>query len=194
MPAASQLRAAWLVVTLVALLGFASVVAPAQQRIAAIESHGEELADLATRNEALLSRIGSLEQTRKRVRIDLQRLAGKSGGGRVAVAALQVLEDEAARNHLTISSIAPASEQISTGAPRREEDVSVSLRGRYRDLMAAIADVPHHDVLVEVQSVTLQSVATRQVFPSVDATIRAALYPEVKDLAKEDTHAQTAAQ
>jgi Tfp pilus assembly protein PilO len=194
MPAASQLRVAWLVVSLVAALGFAGVVAPAQQRIAALEAHAAELADLATRNEALLLRLGSLERTRNRVRSDLQRLGGKGGGGRVAVAALQVLEDEAARNHLTISSIAPAGEPLSNGAERREEDVSISLRGRYRDLMVAIADVPRHDVLLEVQSVTLESVATRQVFPSVDATIRAALYPEVKDLAKEDTHASTAAQ
>ena len=190
--AVGQVRIAWLVVALAAVLGFASIVLPAQRRIAAIEERAAGLADLAARNEALLARLDSLEQTRTRVRRDLERLSGKIGTGRTTVAVLHVLEDEAGRNHLTITGIAPAGEEPS--APRAQrEDVAVSLRGRYRDVMGAIADVTRHDALVEVQSVALTRVDTRQLFPSVDATVRVALYPDVKDLVKEETHAQTPA-
>ncbi len=191
--AAAQLRIAWLVVALVAVLGFASIVLPAQRRIASIQSHAADLADLAARNEALLARLDSLEQTRTRVRRDLDRLTGKIGAGRTTVAVLHVLEDEAGRNHLTISAIAPAGEGPPASRPGREEDVAVSLRGRYRDVMAAIADVPRHDALVEVESVALTRVDTRALFPSVDATVRVALFHDVKDLAQEDTHALTTA-
>jgi Tfp pilus assembly protein PilO len=191
--AAGQVRIAWLLVALAAALGFASIVLPAQRRVAAIEERAAGLADLAARNEALLARLDSLEQTRTRVRRDLERLSGKMGTGRTTVAVLHVLEDEAGRNHLTITGIAPAGEEPSAPRLQREEDVAVSLRGRYRDVMAAIADVSRHDALVEVQSVALTRVDTRQLFPSVDATVRVALYPDVKALVKEETHAQTPA-
>jgi Tfp pilus assembly protein PilO len=191
--AATQLRIAWLVIALVAILGFASIVLPAQRAIASIQSHAADLADLAARNEALLARLDSLEQTRARVRRDLERLTGKIGAGRSTVAVLHVLENEAGRNHLTISSIAPAGEGSPASRPDREEDVAVSLRGRYRDVMAAVADVPRHDALVEVESVGLARVDSRQLFPSVDAIVRVALYRDVKDLLKEETHAQTPA-
>jgi Tfp pilus assembly protein PilO len=193
-PATTQLRIAWLAVALAALLGYVTAIAPAQQRIASIESHAAELADLAARNEVLVQRLGALEQTRARVRDDLRRLGGKGDAGRVAVALLQVLQGEAARNHLTISSIAPASEEPAAHASGGEEDVAVTLRGRYRDVMAAIADVPHHDVLVEVRSVRLARVASREMLPSVDATIQAALYHDVTDLVREEPHVRAAAQ
>jgi Tfp pilus assembly protein PilO len=192
--ASTQLRVAWLLVALTALLGFAAIVAPAERRLNAVESHALQLDELAARNEALLARLADLEQTRARVQGDLRRLSGKTSSGKVAVALLKVLEDEAARNHLTLSSLAPASVESPARGPAREEDVAVSLRGRYRDAMAAIADLPHHDVLVEVQSVSLARVASHQIFPSVDATVRVALYRDVADLAKEETHAPTAAQ
>jgi Tfp pilus assembly protein PilO len=191
--AAAQLRIAWLVVALVAVIGFASIVLPAQRRIASIQSHAADLADLAARNEALLARLDSLEQMRARVLRDLDRLTGKIGAGRTTVAVLHVLEDEAGRNHLTISAIAPAGEEPPASPPGREEDVAVTLRGRYRDVMAAIADVPRHDALVEIESVALTRVDTRTLFPSVDALVRVALFHDVKDLAKEDTHALTTA-
>lgn len=184
---------AWLVVALAAAIGFASIVLPAQRRIAAVEEHAAGLADLAARNEALLARLDSLEQTRTRVRRDLEHLSGKIGTGRTTFAVLHVLEDEAGRNHLTITGIAPGGEEPAAPRAQREDDVAVSLRGRYRDVMAAIADVSRHDALVEVQSVALTRVDARQLFPSVDATVRVALYPDVKDLVKEETHAQTSA-
>jgi Tfp pilus assembly protein PilO len=187
------LRIAWLVLALVAAIGFVSIVLPAQSRLASIQSHAADLSDLAARNEALLARLDSLEQTRTRVRRDLERLTGKIGAGRSTVAVLHVLDDEASRNHLTISGIAPAGDEPSAPRQDREEDVAVSLRGRYRDVMTAIADVPRHDALVEVQSVALTRVDTRGLFPSVDATVRVALYHDVKDLIKEETHAQTPA-
>ena len=84
---AVQLRIAWLAVVLVALLGFAAVVLPAHRRIAAIEAHAADLAELATRNEALLARPDLLERTCARVQRDLERLAGEeTSGGKSTVA------------------------------------------------------------------------------------------------------------
>jgi Tfp pilus assembly protein PilO len=190
--AATQLRVAWLAIVLVAVVGFATIVLPAQRRIASTESRAADLADLAARNEALLARLDSIEQTRSSVRSDLDRLAGSVGPGRTTVAVLHVLEDEGKRNHVTISSIAPASDETS-GVPQAKEELAVSLRGRYRDVMAAIADVPRHDALVEIESVGVARANTRALFPSVDATVRVALYRDVKDLAKENANARTTA-
>jgi Tfp pilus assembly protein PilO len=188
-----QVRLAWMAVALTALLGLVAVVLPGQRRIAAIEARSSDLADDASRNEALIARLDSLEQTRLRVRRDLDRLAGHVGGGKAMVAALHVLENEAGRNHLSISSIAPAAEQPVASHPTGEEDITVTLRGRYRDVMNAIADAPRHDALLEVRSIALARVDTRGLFPSVDATVGVALYHAVADLIKEDTHAQTVA-
>jgi hypothetical protein len=188
----SQVRVAWLVVALVAAIGFCAIVLPGEQRIAGMEQHAAALADLAERNEALVIRAASLERTRSRVLDEVRRLTGKGGSGRAAVGLLQVLDGEAKRSHVTIFGIAPAGGPASR--PGAEDDVDISLRGRYRDVIGAIADVPHHDVLIEIQGVSLARVDSRQLFPSVDATIHAALYHDVKDLTKEKMHAQAAAQ
>ncbi|HTA38339.1 MAG TPA: hypothetical protein VK760_04660 [Candidatus Acidoferrales bacterium] len=190
--AVAQLRVAWLAVALVVVLGFAAVVLPAQRRIAAIEAHAGDLADLADRNEAVLARLESLERTRTRVRRDLARLAGKAGSGKATVAALHVLEGEAGRNHLIISGIAPANDDVAAAHREGEEDVAVSLRGRYRDVMNAVADLSRHDALVEVRAVSLARVDIRTLFPNVDATVSVALFHTVKDLVKEEAHAQAA--
>lgn len=191
--AAAQVRTGWLSLALAALLGFAAVVAPAERRLAAIQSHAAQLGDLASQNEAAAARIGSLEATRARVRSDVRRLAGTGNSGKIAVVLLKVLQGEASRNHLTISSIAPASDAASARPASQEEGVAISLQGRYRDAMAAIADLPRHDVLVEVRGVSLVRVASQQPFPYVDATIQAALYRGIQELTKEETHALTAA-
>jgi hypothetical protein len=190
---AAQVRTSWLLLVLATLLGFAAVVAPAERRLAAIEAHTAQLGDLATQNEAALTRLDSLERTRARVRSDVKRLAGKGSSGKVAVAVLKVLETEAARNHLTISSIVPSSDGPAARPASLEEDVAITLQGRYRDAMAAIAQLPREDVLVEVQSVSLVSVTSHQAFPYVDATIHAALYYGIDELTKEEKHALTPA-
>jgi len=195
LPPSAQVRIAWFAVAFAAIAGFAAVVAPAERRIAALASHAAELAELADRNEALVARIGPLERTRERVRKDLARLAGAGGSGRAAVAVLKILEDEARRNHVTVTSIAPASAaQTAPRATDREEELAVGLRGRYRDVLAAVADVPHHDVLVEVRGLSLARVDTRGLFPSVDAVVRAAIYQSPSDIAQEEVpHARPAA-
>jgi Tfp pilus assembly protein PilO len=190
--AATQLRVAWLALALAAVAGFATIVLPAQRRIAAIESRSGDFAELAARDEAVLARLDSIEQTRTRVRRDLDRLAGKVGTGRTTVAVLHVLENEAARNHLVISGIAPASDDTAS-ASAKEEELTVSLRGRYRDVMAAVADIPRHDALVEVQSAGLQRADAHGLFPSVDATVRFGIFSDVKDLTKENANARTTA-
>ena len=87
----------------------------------------------------------------------------------------------------------PQADESAAQSRDGEEDVAVSLRGRYRDVMAAIAAVPRHDALLEVRSVALARVDMRALFPSVDANVRVALYSTVKDLVREETHAQTIA-
>jgi len=191
--ARSQLRIAWSIVACTAIAGFAAVVAPAERRIGALEAHAAELAALADRNAALVARIGSLEQTRSSVHAELARLAGAGGRGRIAASILSLLDGEARGHHVSVTSIAPASAQPSARDSGREEDVSVTLRGRYRDVMAAVADVPHHDVLIEVLDVSLARVDARGLFPNVDATVRVALYPSTDDLLQEESHARAPA-
>ena len=193
--AAAQVRIAWLVVVLAAVLGFACIVLPAQRRIAAIEEHAAGLGDLAAQNEALLARLDSprWKQTRTRVRRDLRALIGEDRRGKDDRCRSPRLGRRSRsqpcydRRHLH----RPATQPSAPRAWPREEEVAVSLRGRYRDVMNAIADLPRHDALVEVRSVSLTRVDARQLFPSVDATVRVALFPDVKELMQEETHAQT---
>jgi Tfp pilus assembly protein PilO len=194
MPDAARVRAAWLSVALAASLGFAGAIAPAERRIAAIESRAADLAELASRNEALAANARAAEAERARIRGEIDRLAGKGNPGRATVAVLRILADEAARNHLTLTGIAPSGDVAPRRTALREEDVEISLRGRYRDVMEAVADLSRRDALVEVRGVSLARVDAHQLFPSVDATVRAALYHDAGDLAKEETHASTAAQ
>jgi hypothetical protein len=178
--AAAQVRVAWMLVALAAVIGYAAVVAPGERRLGAVLSHARELYELSNRNERLLRDIGSVQQARDRVQRDLARLAGQRAAGKAGLSILRLLQGEAAHNHVILASVAPGDSGSAAGNDTREENVAILLHGRYRDVVTSIADISRHDVLVEIRDVELarSGGAGAMVFPTIDATIHARLYQD----------------
>jgi hypothetical protein len=172
---------AWLTVGALALGGYLIVVAPAERKLQEIRAQAHDLYDLAIRNEHLLRGAAGLSAARDRVAVDVARLAGQRGAGSATLRTLQMLQREGSRAHVTIGSLAP--DAPDSTAQNGSEDVTIAMRGTYRNVLSAIADVSRHDVLLEVSGATLATAEAGA--DEIDATLHATLYYRLDALAKE---------
>ena len=136
---------AWLIVGGLALGGYFIGVAPAERKMQEIRAQAHDLYDLAIRNEHLLRGATGLSAARERVAIDVARLAGQRGAGSATLRTLQMLQREGSLAHVTIGGLSP--DAPDSGAQNGSEDVTIAMRGTYRNVLSAIADVSRHDVL-----------------------------------------------
>lgn len=172
---------AWLTVGALALGGYLIVVAPAERKLQEIGAQAHDLYDLAIRNEHLLRGAAGLSAARDRVAVDVARLAGQRGAGSATLRTLQMLQREGSRAHVTIGGLAP--DAPDSTAQNGSEDVTIAMRGTYRNVLSAIADVSRHDVLLEVSGATLATAEAGA--DEIDATLHATLYYRLDALAKE---------
>jgi Tfp pilus assembly protein PilO len=191
--AAAQVRMAWMLLALLAVIGYAAIVEPAERRLSAVLSHARELYELSNRNDRLLRNIGSIQQARDRVRRDLTQLAGQRATGKAGLSILRLLQSESVRNHVVIAGVAPGDSANLAGQDTHGDTVAISLHGRYRDVVTSIADLSRHDALVEIRDVALvrSGGASAAPFPSVDATIHATLYDDPAALLEDVQRAET---
>ncbi|HTX60396.1 MAG TPA: hypothetical protein VMH02_12080 [Verrucomicrobiae bacterium] len=185
---ASSRRAAWYGVGLLALLLYGGIVAPAERRLGAIATQTGELYDLAARDERLAADLGNLQAARDRVEAEIARFS-RTGGGQAAAAALATLAGETKSGRVCLTSVKRSPD--ATDPAGASDDLTIALRGRYRDVLAAIADIPRQGALMEVRSVSLSraSGSAVAIFPPVEAEVRATVYHNATALLKESSHA-----
>ena len=164
---------AWLVVIALALSEYFLAIAPPERRMQAIRAREHELYDLSIRNERLLRGATGLAAARDRVAKDIAQLAVQRGTGSATLRTLEVLQRESARERVSIGGLEPQAPDTATQAGGAE-DVTITMRGTYRDVLSAIADVSRHDVLLEVSDASLASMADAGT--EIDATLHATLF------------------
>ncbi len=177
-------RLAWLIVGALGIAGYALIVAPGERHLAATEFHAHELYELANRNERMLQDRDRLVAARNRVERDIRTLTGRDNEGRISLAALRLLDAETQAHHVIVSGFAPeTSDSPDSG---RIEDESIELRGAYRDVIAAVADLSRHDVLLEVDEAKIVGGSAKFAGnATVDATVQARLYYSIGAAMKE---------
>jgi Tfp pilus assembly protein PilO len=182
----ADIRLGWYAVALLLLGAYAAIVAPAERRLNDVASHSRNLYELTQRNERYIRNLASLQSARQRVERDIARVGRGPKVAAPAVAVIATLEREGRDNHVAISGI--TSEQApSAGRNATGESVRIVLEGRYRDVLAVVADLPRHDALIELRSLSLAKAdGIASLLPPVDASVLAVIYRSPWDLVKED--------
>jgi len=157
-----------------AFAGYIGIVFPGQQRLRAIAFRSHELYDLTNRNQRMAAHAPELRRAASRVRVDLERLAARNGTGATALAAVTLLERETSAHNVTLLGFAPAAGTHATD-DSGETDLTITLRGAYRDLLKVIAALSGRNVLLELLDTHLSAAAEDGSF-GVEATIHARLY------------------
>lgn len=166
------MKIAWLVVLVLAVAGYAGVVAPAERTARSLAHESQDLYELTHRNEALLAQRSSLARLRDRVRGDLDELGAVRTPARAALALIEVLDREGKRHDVSVGTFAP--DETAAGADAQQ--ISLTLHGSYENLLPFLSDLTRRRPLVQVESAELQRQADGSDGSDLDAQIRIALY------------------
>ena len=198
---ASGVRVVWILTAAVFFgLGLGIVWWPASQTIAAIKAQAKNLYDEANQNEATVQRAVQLRAVAKRVADDVHRLSGQGSPSALTAATLALLNRESRAHGIDVRSIAPAPGSSASPAPNTAQTdnalagtaMEIDVRGRFRDLLAFISDLPRHNVLIEVSDINLADRGDRSNKPVLGATIYATVF-RYQGIAEGDTlHASRA--
>jgi hypothetical protein len=181
-------RLTWACTAFVILgLGVGVVWWPSSQAISQVRRHAGEMYEEANHNDAIVRLAADLRAAQARVRADVNALGGTRSPGQVTAAALRLLEDEAKQRGVEIRSIVPSAAPITAGA-LVGTDVAIGARGPFRNIISFLADLPRHNVLMELRDAELISSDPTQKLPSLDATVHATIYRLTSVNTAEDTH------
>ncbi len=180
------LRIAWLLLPTLAVAGIALVVLPLDrerrdelERVQALFT--QRRAAAATLQEADRLRVAQV-----RVQRQIRSLDGMRGEAAQTAETLRLLEAEARRFQLRVSSVVPgpAASPVGMSAVRapvrlRPHALTIGLRGRFGDIMRCIADLPRHRHPLEIRSVAISPAdraSSDGEAPLLNATIAVTLY------------------
>lgn len=176
-----QVRVVWLLAAFVLFgCGGGLVWWPASQQSAQLNAHAKESYDEANDLAAKLERAQALRAAQQRVRSDLRELSAGTAIGQERL--LHLLDDEARARGVSVRELAPLQ---TPGNPQPTgsrlagltgTEVTLTLRGSFRSIAAFLADVPRHDVLIEVRDVALQTTGSTGHAPMLLATVHATIY------------------
>jgi hypothetical protein len=184
----------WLAGCVLFGVGVGGVWWPASQRIAEIRAHSRDMYDEANRNQAEVRQADDLRRVQVRVAADVARLSGQSSVGAAMASALRLLGDESKRFNVELRSIAPEETSGTTDGAKANDallgtDVTLGLRGSFRNMVVMLADLPRHDVLLAVHDVALQGTDKIHAgVPTLTATVHATLYRVRRERSREDNH------
>lgn len=163
-------------------IGVGFVWWPASQRISQLRGHARELYDQANDIEAATRRSAQLHDAQVRVRADLRSLGGIRSSGSVTAALLRLFHDEAKRTGVEILRIEPSSKlerhDDTSFKPQNliGYDIEIGARGPFRNVIALVADLPRHDVLIDVHDVQLRASGAPRHEPLLDVTLYSSIY------------------
>lgn len=175
-------RIVWLASGLALLAGYACVWQPSQRELAAIRGRAHDLYERANANEEIVRRSATLKTIEARVNADLAILGGRASASRVTASALQVLDFESKAYRVEVRALAPDASPGKTesgqAARLAGQPMTIELRGRFRDLLALMSDLPRHGVLFDVRTAELSAVGRDREPPGplLRSTIQTTLY------------------
>lgn len=175
-------RIIWLVTALALVAGYACVWQPSQRDLTSIRARAHDLYERANSNEEVVRRSSRLKTIEARVRADLVALGGRASAARVTASALQVLDFESKAYRVDVRALTPdaSAAKAEAAGPERlvGQPMTIELRGRFRDVIALLADVPRHGVLFEIRTAELAADGRDReaAQPPLRATIQTTLY------------------
>ena len=182
-------------------IGIGLVWWPASAHIAAVRENAKELYDEANANQADVRRAATLRSARARIAADVGALTGQRSSGAATAAALHVLSARAKHFGVELRSVAPQEVPGAMLGPAARPapdglipiDMTVGLRGIFRNVVALLADLPRHQALLAVRDVSLQATdALHAGVPTLDVTVHATLYRVRQKALTEGVHAARA--
>lgn len=185
---ASGVRITWMLTALLFFgLGMGLVWWPTSQAIDSIKAQARSLYDEANQNESDVQHAIRLRRVAKRVLDDVRKLSGQGSQSAVTAATLALLYRESRANGVDVRSIVPApavsqSTTQGTGAAQPADGalvgspIEIDVRGRFRDILAFVSDLPRQNVLVEVRDINLADRGDHSAKPVLGATIHATIY------------------
>ena len=169
------------------------MVQPSERTIDSLELRARILYDESNANESKIRRSADLERVRSRVLSDLLTLSRQNSEEETTTILLRRLNNEAKRYNVEVTSIIPVANARTTVVSESDlsgVDWTIGLRGRFRDVISLIADLPEHDVLLEVRDIQLTASSQETPgSPYLDASLSATVYRVASASYTEDIHA-----
>lgn len=189
LPAAARLI--WLLAGAMLLgVGVGLVWMPSSQAIAQVQAQAKDLYDRASRNDAEARESARLEAAAKHIAADVDSLSGQASPTAATARALALLNRDARLFGVAIHAIAPAPQASPAPfAGLRGMPLEIDARGSFRALLAFAADLPRHDVLIEIDDLNLAATPSRSRSPVLEAKIEATIYRYNPAPETEVTHA-----
>ncbi len=193
-------RVLWLLAAFMVLaVGVGCISWPGSQELSQRHAHALELYDEANAIDAATRRAAQLRAAQARIASDLTALGGVRSAGGVTAALLRLLHDESNRQAVDIREVAPDTTthgSDSAAAAIRANallpsDVAISVRGPFRNIVALVADLPRHDVLIDVRDIHLSATESDRVPPVLDVTLHATIYRLAALLPLENSRVRT---
>jgi hypothetical protein len=181
---AAWARIVWLGVAFVLFgIGVGLVWWPASQQVGQRRAHARELYDEANDIDDATRRAVELRAAKSQVETDLRLLGGMRSDGAVTAALLRLFHDEAKRTGVEIREVAPDTEQHATASAALLKpgalggyELAIGVRGPFRNVVSLLADLPRHDVLIDVHDVQLASPESERSVPVLDVTLHSTIY------------------
>lgn len=170
---------AWALTLVAALGGYLWIVAPADRELAAARARVRALIETGDRDEEIVRRASAPPGA------DLAQalppwIFARRTGPQATLAALQAFASEATRRHVAIASFAPA--DASDHQRSGEQDVALSLQGKYADVLETVAELSSGPVLFDIRGLVLTQASDQMDWQGVDATVDGALFASATDV------------
>lgn len=175
---ASAVRVVWMVSAALFVGGGVGIVWwPSSQTIASMQSQARTLYDQANANDVEVRHAAELRALAKRMADDVRALSGEDSQSATTAAALALLSHESRAFTVDVRSFVPAT--AATPAPGTSlvgTPVEIDVRGGFRNLLALVSDLPRHNVLIDVNDVSLDDNGNRSATPVLSAKIHATIF------------------
>jgi hypothetical protein len=179
-------RVFWLVVVfIIGGIGIGCVWWPASEELSQRHAHAMELYDEANTFDAATRRASQLRSAQERIAEDLSELGGLRSPGAVTAAVLRLLHEDSKNESVQIREVAPDAairSAVGTTEKAHQEDllsgsdVAISVRGPFRNVIALVADLPRHDVLIDIHDIQITSTGALRKPPVLDVTLHSTIY------------------
>ncbi len=170
-----------LALLLVATATFVFINLRYERRIAASNRRSADLYARTAENRQVIAQIGRFRAAQRRVRSDLRRMAARRSAAATTAATLAGLDATARTYRVRIRAVLPGPEATAGPAtePLRANVLTIHVRGRFRNILRFLVQVPAGGVPIEIDGAQLAPTSgiepgTGQ--PLLDATIHATVY------------------
>lgn len=179
-----DVRILWLFALAIAIAGYAWIDTRYEGAISRSVDRSARLYEATTRDDGIVAQSRRLARVQERTSTHLRRFA-RAAKDRGPAVALDALLASARRFGVALRSFAPGSDparppsaRAATAGGLRAAPATIEARGRFRDLVGFVADLPRHAALLEVTSTQVERIGESADAddPPLSAIVRVRIY------------------